>query len=68
VPWFREIFDTGRDLPPVRPVTLLLALASGKADALSGCFPRPDDDLDRVVAAAGEVESSKLYSLRVRRL
>lgn len=68
LPWFREIFDAGRDLPPERPAALLLALASGRADALSGCYVQPDDDLDAMVKAAAEVEQGKLYSLQVRRL
>jgi len=68
LPWFREIFDTGRDLPAERPAALLLALASGRADALSGCFLQPQDDLDRIIEAAAEVESRKLYSLQVQRL
>jgi NAD(P)-dependent dehydrogenase (short-subunit alcohol dehydrogenase family) len=68
LPWFREIFDAGRDLPPERPAALLLALASGKADALSGCFLQPQDDLDAVIKAAAEVKQGKLYSLQVRRL
>jgi NAD(P)-dependent dehydrogenase (short-subunit alcohol dehydrogenase family) len=68
LPWFRAIFDEGRDLPPERPAELLLALASGRADVLSGCFLQPQDDLDRIIAAAAEVEASKLYSLQVRRL
>jgi hypothetical protein len=41
LPWFREIFDEGRDLPPERPAALMLTLASGKADVLSGCFIQP---------------------------
>ena len=68
LPWFREIFDEGRDLPPERPAALVLALASGKADALTGCFIQPQDDLDTVIAAAEEIESRKLYTLQVSRL
>jgi hypothetical protein len=56
LPWFREIFGAGRDLPPERSAALLLALASGKADGLSGCFFQPQDDLDANVRAAAEVE------------
>jgi NAD(P)-dependent dehydrogenase (short-subunit alcohol dehydrogenase family) len=68
LPWFRTIFDEGRDLPPERPAGLLLALASGRVDGLSGCFFRPDDDLDAIVAAASTVRDRKLYSLQVGRL
>ena len=68
LPWFRDIFDEGRDLPPERPATLLMALASGKADALSGCFITPHDDLDEMIAIAAEITARKLYSLEVHRL
>jgi NAD(P)-dependent dehydrogenase (short-subunit alcohol dehydrogenase family) len=68
MPWFRTIFDEGRDLPPERPAALLLALASGRMDSLSGCFLRPDDDLDAILAAAETAKERKLYSLKVDRL
>ena len=68
LPWFKDIFDEGRDLPPERPAALLLTLASGKADVLSGRFVYPADDLDRLIEAAAEIESRKLYSLQVQRL
>ena len=68
LPWFRDIFDSGRDLPPERPAALLLALASGRADGLSGCFVTPGDDLDRAIEAAAEVRREKLYTMQVARL
>ena len=46
----------------------MLALASGKADALTGCFIQPLDDLDAMIAAAEEIETRKLYTLQVSRL
>jgi hypothetical protein len=68
LPWLREIFDAGRDLRLERPAAVLLALASGEADGLSGCFFQPQDDLDANVRAATEVEQKKLYSVQVSRL
>jgi NAD(P)-dependent dehydrogenase (short-subunit alcohol dehydrogenase family) len=68
LPWFREIFETGRDLPPERPAELLLALASGQADALSGRYVTPSDDLDRLIEQAEEIGARKLYALEVQRL
>ena len=56
------------DLPPERPAALLVALASGKADVLSGRYVSPADDLDRLIEEAREIKARKLYSLRVRRL
>jgi NAD(P)-dependent dehydrogenase (short-subunit alcohol dehydrogenase family) len=68
LPWFRDIFDEGRDLPPEQPAALLVALASGKADVLSGRYVYPQDDLDRLIEEAQEIEARKLYSLQVQRL
>ncbi len=68
LPWFRRIFDEGFDGPPERPAQLALALASGKADALSGCFLQTSDDLDSLIKSAAEIGKEKLYSLRVRKL
>ena len=68
LPWFRDIFTEGRDLPAERPAALLLALASGRADALSGCFLQPSDDLERIIDAAATVQQAKLYTMQVGRL
>ena len=68
LPWFRRIFDEGFDLPPERPADLVLRLASGEADALSGRFLQPSDDLDHILKCLAEVERDKLYSLRSRAL
>ena len=68
LPWFRRIFDEGLDVPPERPAQLVLALASGKADALSGRFISLTDDLDALLRSLTEIEKESLYSLRVRKL
>jgi NAD(P)-dependent dehydrogenase (short-subunit alcohol dehydrogenase family) len=68
LPWFQRIFDEGLDVPPDRPAQLALALASGKADSLSGCYIQVSDNLDALTSGAAEIEKEKLYSLRVRRL
>ena len=38
LPWFREYFEQGRDVSPEVAARLVLFLASGRADALSGRF------------------------------
>jgi NAD(P)-dependent dehydrogenase (short-subunit alcohol dehydrogenase family) len=68
LPWFRRIFDEGLDLPPERPAELVVTLASGRADALSGRFIRPDDDLDRLLASPDEIAKANLYTLQVLKL
>jgi hypothetical protein len=50
------------------PAALLLALASGKLDRLSGRFFQPQDDLGALIAAVGEIEQRNLYTLQVDRL
>jgi hypothetical protein len=44
-----------------------MALASGRADALSGCFITPHDDLDATIGMAAEIKERKLHSLEVHR-
>jgi NAD(P)-dependent dehydrogenase (short-subunit alcohol dehydrogenase family) len=68
LPWFADIFAEGRDLPPERPAELLLALASGRYDLLSGRYLYPPDDLEQLRLAASEIEARKLYTLQVQRL
>ncbi len=68
LPWFHRIFDEGLDLPPERAASLVLSLASGRADALSGLFLQPTDDLDEMLARVGDIRRDRLYSLRIRRL
>ena len=67
LPWFRDIFDEGRDLPAERPAALLCQLASGRFDALSGRYLAPADDLEQLLGLVAEIEGSKLYSLQVKR-
>jgi len=66
LPWFKRIFDEGLDLPPERPAELVVRLASGRYDALSGLTLNPRDDLDEILARLEEVEHDKLYSMRLR--
>ena len=63
LPWFRDIFDEGRDLPPSWS---LLPPARPMACRDTTCIPR--DDLDRLIEEAQEIEARKLYSLQVQRL
>ena len=66
-PWFRAIFDEGRDDPIDRSAQLVLYLASGRADALSGCYIEVNDNLDQLVQQASEIKTGGQYTLRVQR-
>jgi len=63
--WFDQLFAKGQDTPIDRPVQLILTLASGKADALSGCFLSVDDDLDALLAQADEIQAQGRLRLRL---
>jgi NAD(P)-dependent dehydrogenase (short-subunit alcohol dehydrogenase family) len=68
LPWFRRIFDEGRDVPVAWVTRLILSLASGFADPLSGCTISVHDDLPALVNRAAEIKQDKLYSLQLRKL
>jgi NAD(P)-dependent dehydrogenase (short-subunit alcohol dehydrogenase family) len=67
IPWFGRIFAEKLDTPMERPVRLVVDLASGRADALSGRYVTVFDDLDTLLFRAAEVEREGLYTLRVRK-
>jgi NAD(P)-dependent dehydrogenase (short-subunit alcohol dehydrogenase family) len=45
LPWFSDIFTRGDDVPPERAASLVVTLATGRADALSGRFFTINDDV-----------------------
>ncbi len=47
--WFRRLFAEGRDTPIDRAVELVVRLARGDADALSGWYLSVDDDIDALL-------------------
>lgn len=51
----RIAFEEGYDEPPDRCARLVLQLASGKADALSGRFVDIYDDIDELIARVDEI-------------
>ena len=68
LPWFADTFTQGRDVPPGRAARLVLLLASGRADALSGRFLDVAEDVAGLVRRAEEIKERDLYALRVGRL
>jgi NAD(P)-dependent dehydrogenase (short-subunit alcohol dehydrogenase family) len=67
LPWFERIFEAGQDVPPDHAVQLVLFLASGKADALSGRFIDVREDIPALVESAEKIALDDLYTLRLRR-
>ncbi|HUK33145.1 MAG TPA: SDR family oxidoreductase [Vicinamibacterales bacterium] len=53
---------------PERAGTLCAGLASGRYDALSGCFLDINDSLDALVSQADEIKARELYTLRIQSL
>jgi NAD(P)-dependent dehydrogenase (short-subunit alcohol dehydrogenase family) len=65
LPWFRQIFEEGRDDPMKGVTRLVLALASGQADALSGRTLSIADDLAELVKRTEAIEQDNLYTLKL---
>ena len=51
-----------------RSVSLVLQLAAGQADALSGRYIDVDDELAELLRRADEIQGKDLYTLRLRQL
>jgi NAD(P)-dependent dehydrogenase (short-subunit alcohol dehydrogenase family) len=66
LPWFRKIFDEGRDDSTAPACELIVYLARGEADALSGRFFLAPGAPAEVVAHADEVRERGLNVLRMQ--
>ena len=64
--WFQQLFAEGGDTPVEQAVAFVLAVASGRADALSGCYLSVDDDLDTLVGQAEAIQHGARLTLRLR--
>jgi NAD(P)-dependent dehydrogenase (short-subunit alcohol dehydrogenase family) len=67
-PWAAETLAKGKDFPPEASTRLVLRLASGEADALSGRHISVADDLDALIARAGEAAEKQSLMLRLSAL
>ena len=68
LPWFRKLFDQGRDVPAEKAAQLVVQVASGRADALSGRLLGIADDLEKLLGRLEEIKRADLYTLRIRKL
>jgi NAD(P)-dependent dehydrogenase (short-subunit alcohol dehydrogenase family) len=64
--WFMKQIDAGEVSSADQVAEFVLALASGRYDALSGRYLTIDDDLEDLLARIDEVERSDLLMLRLR--
>jgi len=64
--WFQDKIDAGELVPVERVADFVLALASGRYDALSGRYLTIDDDLDALMARIDDVLRDDLMTLRLR--
>lgn len=65
-PWLEYVFQQGQDQTTEPGTNMVLFLASGKADPLSGrLFMVPDDPAD-LMSRADEIRQKDLYTLRLR--
>jgi hypothetical protein len=64
--WARNEIEAQGDVSPERGAQLVVALASGRADALSGRYISVHDDLDALVERAASIVHEDLYTLRLR--
>jgi NAD(P)-dependent dehydrogenase (short-subunit alcohol dehydrogenase family) len=66
IPWFRDAIVDGQYVPPECAAHLVLQLASGRADPLTGRFLTIHQDLNALIARADEIVAADRYTLRVR--
>jgi NAD(P)-dependent dehydrogenase (short-subunit alcohol dehydrogenase family) len=66
--WLRAELDKGRGAEPERAVGIVVQLASGRGDSLSGRHLSVHDDLDLLLERADEVRRDDLCTLRLREL
>jgi hypothetical protein len=66
-PWAASLFGTEREVPLERGAELVVTLASGRADRLTGRFISVRDDVEDLIRRADDIHRKDLYSVRLRR-
>jgi NAD(P)-dependent dehydrogenase (short-subunit alcohol dehydrogenase family) len=66
IPWYRRFFDEQLDVPAERSAQLVLSLASGAFDELTGLYVSVFDDLPAIAKEIERVRKEQLHSMRVR--
>lgn len=65
-PWLEQMYQSGQNVTPEPATRLVLFLASGAADKLSGRFFNVAEDPEEVMGRAEQILAGDLYSLRMR--
>jgi NAD(P)-dependent dehydrogenase (short-subunit alcohol dehydrogenase family) len=63
---FGSAFASGAEVPPEKAARLVVYLASGHADALTGRFVHVNADVRKMIANVSDIEARDLYVLRQR--
>jgi NAD(P)-dependent dehydrogenase (short-subunit alcohol dehydrogenase family) len=66
IPWYRNILEAQEDIQPEYAARLIVRLARGEADRLTGRFISRDDDLDLILRQAEKAIENEWGVLRVR--
>lgn len=66
--WLEDVYTKGENVTPEPATRLVLYLASGEADHLSGRLFAVPEDPEEVVRRSEQVLSDDLYTLRMRKL
>ena len=64
--WIRDQLAAGRGADPEQAARLIVTLASGRADRLSGRHLSVADNLDALLTHIGQIERDDLHTLRLR--
>jgi NAD(P)-dependent dehydrogenase (short-subunit alcohol dehydrogenase family) len=68
LPFIQKLLDDGAEVSPDQVASLVLALASGRADVLSGRLFSVHENVDDIVSQAEAVRARELYLLRMQKL
>ena len=67
LPWGTHRFAEGRDVPAALSVQLLLRMAAGETDALSGRYIDITDNIDQLLTQVEVIKQDQLYTLRLHK-
>jgi NAD(P)-dependent dehydrogenase (short-subunit alcohol dehydrogenase family) len=65
MPWAQSVNGTGAHVPPERAAQLVVTLAAGRADRLTGRYLRVSDDLEDLIHRAEHIRHHDLHSMRL---